>query len=84
MHLLLAPRIYEGGAPKGRGESVRIRPSANQEGAAYRILPPGLRPSPLINEGGENAAQTGFPSSSNMFFLYASTPGWSKGLTPSR
>ncbi len=25
----------------------------------------------------------GFPSRANMFFLYASTPGWLKGLTPS-
>ena len=24
-----------------------------------------------------------FPRSANMFFLYASTPGWSNGLTPS-
>ena len=26
----------------------------------------------------------GFPSRANMFFLYASTPGWLKGLTSSR
>jgi|GEM_PF-2108644 len=26
----------------------------------------------------------GFPSRANIFFLYASTPGWSNGFTPSR
>ena len=54
----LAPRIYEGGAPEGRGEAaaVRIRRSAAIEVPFCRILPPGLRPSPLVNEGGEKTA----------------------------
>ena len=30
------------------------------------------------------SSKPGLPSSANMFFLYASTPGWLNGLTPSR
>ena len=29
-----------------------------------------------------NSSNPGFPSKANIFFLYASTPGWSNGLTP--
>jgi hypothetical protein len=31
-----------------------------------------------------SSSKPGLPSSANMFFLYASTPGWSNGLTPRR
>ena len=37
----------------------------------------------LSNRSIIGALRQGLPSSSNMFFLYASTPGWLKGLTPS-
>ena len=49
------PPAFMRGVPVGRGEfaSVRIRRNAAIDGALYRILPPGLRPSPLVNEGGK-------------------------------
>ncbi|EMI13112.1 hypothetical protein C883_3253 [Bacillus stratosphericus LAMA 585] len=30
------------------------------------------------------SSKPGFPNKANMFTLYASTPGWSNGLTPSK
>ena len=34
-------------------------------------------------DGAENEWDQKLPSPANMFFLYASTPGWSIGFTPS-
>ena len=35
----------------------------------------------LLCRGRRRQTAPGLPSIRNMFFLYASTPGWSKGLT---
>ncbi len=42
----LAPLVYEGGAPKGRGEYMTMSG-----------LPPALRATPLINEGGKRICE---------------------------
>ena len=47
----LAPRVYEGGGPKGRGEKRSILP--NSPSHDFR------RASPLLKAGAEGAVQTG-------------------------
>ena len=49
------PPAFMRGVPEGRGEfaAVGIRRNAATEATLYRILPPGLRPAPLVNEGGK-------------------------------
>ena len=50
-----------------------------------RVLPPNVNESKVLFAYfflQEKVGQ-GFPSRANIFFLYASTPGWLKGLTPS-
>ena len=47
----LAPRVYEGGGPKGRGEKSNILPNSPSHG--FR------RASPLLKAGAKGAVQNG-------------------------